>query len=52
VKCEVIDATYDLFLDDGIILQAWPLCENWLDEPEASPYPQVVRAIRRDGIEV
>ena len=52
VKCEVIDATYDLFLDNGIILQAWPLCENWLDEPEASPYPQVVRAIRREGIEV
>jgi antitoxin ChpS len=52
VKCEVIDATYDLFLDSGIIIQPWPLCEEWLDEPEASPYPHVVRAILRDGIEV
>jgi predicted nucleotidyltransferase len=23
VKCEVIDATYDLFLDSGIIIQPW-----------------------------
>jgi predicted nucleotidyltransferase len=52
VKCEVIDATYDLFLDSGIIVQPWPLCEAWLDEPEASPYPHLVRAILREGIEV
>ncbi len=52
VKCEVIDATYDLFLDSGIIVQPWPLCEAWLDEPEASPYPHLVRAILREGIDV
>jgi predicted nucleotidyltransferase len=52
VKCEVIDATYDLFLDSGIIVQAWPLCEAWLDEPQASPYPHLARAILREGIEV
>ncbi len=52
VKCEVIDATYDLFLDSGIIIQPWPLCEDWLAEPEASPYPHLVRAILREGIEV
>jgi predicted nucleotidyltransferase len=52
VKCEVIDATYDLFLDSGIIIQPWPLCEDWLDEPQASPYPHVVRAILREGIRV
>jgi predicted nucleotidyltransferase len=52
VKCEVIDATYDLFLDSGIIIQPWPLCEEWLDDPEASPYPHLVRAIRREGIEM
>ena len=52
VKCEVIDATYDLFLDSGIIIQPWPLCEDWLAEPDASPYPHIVRAILREGIQV
>jgi uncharacterized protein len=52
VKCEVIDATYDPFLDSGIVIQPWPLCEEWLDAPEASPYPQVVHAILREGIRV
>jgi len=52
VKCEVIDATYDLFLDSGIIIQPWPLREDWLEEPQASPYPHVIRAILREGIRV
>jgi antitoxin ChpS len=52
VKCEVIDATYDLFLASGILIQPWPLCEEWLAEPEASPYPHLVRAVLRDGIEL
>jgi hypothetical protein len=50
IKCDVIDTTYDLFLDSGIIIQPWPLQEDWLDEPQASPYPHVVRAILREGI--
>ena len=50
VKCDVIDATYDLFLDSGIIIQPWPLREHWLDAPQASPYPHVVRAVLREGI--
>jgi hypothetical protein len=52
VKCAVIDATYDLFLDSGIIIQPWPLCEEWLQEPEWSPYPHLVCAILREGVEV
>jgi predicted nucleotidyltransferase len=52
VKCDIIDATYDLFLDSGIIIQPWPLQTDWLDEPQASPYPQVVDAILREGIAV
>ena len=50
LKCEVIDATYDLFLESGIIIQPWPLRESWLEQPEASPYPHVVRAVVREGI--
>jgi uncharacterized protein len=50
VKCEVIDATYDLFLENGIIIQPWPLCEQWLDQPQASPYPHVIRAVLREGV--
>ncbi|HEX3210358.1 MAG TPA: nucleotidyltransferase domain-containing protein [Geminicoccaceae bacterium] len=52
VKREIIDATYDLFLDSGIIIQPWPLCEHWLAAPEASPYPHLVRAVLREGIEL
>jgi hypothetical protein len=52
IKCEVIDGTYDLFLDSGIIIQPWPVCEDWLADPEASPYPHLVRAILREGIGV
>jgi predicted nucleotidyltransferase len=52
VKCEVIDATYDLFLDSCILIQPWPLCEQWLTDPEASPYPHLVGAILREGIRV
>jgi nucleotidyltransferase-like protein len=52
VKCQVIDATYDLFLSSGILIQPWPLCEDWLSEPEASPYPHLVRAILREGVRV
>jgi predicted nucleotidyltransferase len=52
VKCEIIDATYDLFLDSGITIQRWPLCEDWPDEPEASPYPHLMRAVLREGIRV
>jgi predicted nucleotidyltransferase len=50
VKCEVIDATYDLFLDSGVVIQLWPLRADWLDQPQASPYPHVIRAILREGI--
>jgi predicted nucleotidyltransferase len=50
VKCEVIDATYDLFLESGLIIQPWPLCEQWLDQPQASPYPHVIHAILREGV--
>src|SRR5262245_61010898 len=50
IKCDVIDATYDLFLDSGIIIQPWPFQEDWLEAPQASPYPQVVRAAQREGI--
>lgn len=50
VKCEVIDATYDLFLDSGIIIQPWPVRLDWLNRPQASPYPHLMHAILREGI--
>jgi uncharacterized protein len=50
VKCDVIDATYDLFLDSGIIIQPWPLREDWLKDPQASPFPHIARAVLREGI--
>ena len=50
MKCDVIDATYDLFLDSGIIIQPWPLREGWLKDPQASPFPHIARAVLREGI--
>lgn len=50
LKCQIIDATYDLFLETGIVVQPWPLEEAWLEDPSASPYPHIVRAIPAEGI--
>ena len=50
IKSAIIDDTYDLFLESGILIQPWPLEESWLETPELSPYPHIVAIVLREGI--
>ena len=50
IKSVIIDDTYDLFLDSGILVQPWPLEEGWLDDPALAPCPHIVTNVLREGI--
>lgn len=50
IKSAIIDDSYDLFLDSGILIQPWPLEEHWLHDPQLAPHPHIVRAVLREGI--
>ena len=52
IKSIIIDDTYDLFLDSGILIQPWPLEEIWLDDPALAPYPHIVTSVLREGIDL
>jgi hypothetical protein len=52
IKSAIIDDTYDLFLESGILIQPWPLEQRWLENPELSPYPHIVASVRREGVDL
>jgi predicted nucleotidyltransferase len=52
IKSAIIDDTYDLFLESGILIQPWPLEEGWLDDPAPAPWPHIVASVRREGIDL
>ena len=52
VTREILEDTYDLLLDTGYYIQPWPLEKGSLDDPLSHPYPQISRAVLRDGIRV
>ena len=47
---QMIEDTYDLLLDHDLYIQACPLEEGCLEDPDAHPSPQLARAVLRDGI--
>jgi uncharacterized protein len=49
VTREILEDTYDLLLDTGYYIQPWPLEKGSLDDPLSHPYPQISRAVLRDG---
>lgn len=49
VTREILEETYDLLLDTGYHIQPWPLEKGSLDDPLSHPYPQISRALLRDG---
>jgi uncharacterized protein (UPF0332 family)/predicted nucleotidyltransferase len=49
VTREILEDTYDLLLDTGYYIQPWPLEKGSLDDPSSHPYPQISRAVLRDG---
>jgi antitoxin ChpS len=52
IKSIIIDDTYDLFLDSGVLIQPWPLEESWLDDPALPPCPHIVTSVLREGIDL
>jgi hypothetical protein len=52
IKSIIIDDSYDLFRDSGILVQPWPLEGSWLDDPARAPYPHIVTNVLREGIDL
>jgi len=52
VTREILEETYDLLLDTGYYIQPWPLEKGSLDDPLSHPYPQISRAVLRDGARI
>jgi len=50
VKRLMIEDTYPILLETGLYIQAWPLEEGELDDPDKSSNPALVRNVVRDGI--
>ena len=49
VTREILEDTYDLLLETGYYIQPWLLEKGSLDNPTSHPYPQISRAVLRDG---
>jgi hypothetical protein len=50
IKSAIIDDSYDLFLESGVLVQPWPLEEGWLDDPASARCPHIVASVLREGI--
>jgi uncharacterized protein len=49
-KRVIIQETYPILLETGLYIQAWPLEEGELDNPDKSSNPALLRNVLRDGI--
>jgi antitoxin ChpS len=50
VKRLIIEDTYPILLETGLYIQAWPLEEGELDDPDKSSNPALLRNVVREGI--
>jgi antitoxin ChpS len=50
LKRLIIQDTYPILLGTGLYIQAWPLEEDELDDPDKSSNPALLRNVVRDGI--
>jgi hypothetical protein len=50
LKRLIIQDTYPILLETGLYIQAWPLEEGELDDPDESSNPPLLRNVVRDGI--
>lgn len=51
-KLALADIAYDVLLETGILVQALPLWEDELEQPERYTNPALLRNISRDGIKL
>ena len=52
IKGEVIDDSYDIFLDTGIYIQPWPFEARSLEHPDTDRHAHLVREVLREGVAV
>ena len=50
VKRLIIEDTYPILVETGLYIQAWPLEEDELDNPDKSSNPALLRNVVREGI--
>lgn len=50
LKRLIIHDTYPILLETGLYIQAWPLEERELEDPESSSNPDLLRNVVREGI--
>jgi predicted nucleotidyltransferase len=50
LKRLIIQDTYLILLETGLYIQAWPLEEGELDDPDESSNPTLLWSVVRDGI--
>jgi antitoxin ChpS len=50
LKRIIIQDTYPILLETGLYIQAWPLEESEIDDPDKSSNPTLLRNVVRDGI--
>jgi uncharacterized protein len=52
LTCEIIDETYPILLDTGLYIEAWPLEERELGDPDKASNPALLGNILKDGVVV
>jgi antitoxin ChpS len=51
-KMALSDLTYEMLLEDGVYLQAWPVTITAWRKPETHHNPDLVLAMHRDGVAI
>ncbi len=46
----IIEETYPILLDTGLYIEAWPLEEGELADPQNSSNPELLRNVLHDGV--
>jgi predicted nucleotidyltransferase len=49
-KLALADLAFDVMLETGVLIQAWPIWESQWEAPQTHANPSLVRNIRREGI--
>jgi uncharacterized protein len=49
-RLRLADLAYDALIDDGLVIQAWPIQRSAWEHPEFHSRQRFIEAIRRDGL--
>ncbi|WP_237152076.1 DNA polymerase subunit beta [Oryzibacter oryziterrae] len=49
-KLAMADIAYDILLENGVLIQPWPIWESEWQRPDGYPNPALLASIRRDGV--